>query len=76
MPRMQKNVELYLWLSPAMVATACGLSTAVVRQAILDGKLIVRKIGMKHKVSVANVADWYETLPRIEPKKRKSHAVD
>jgi hypothetical protein len=72
MPRPQKTVEIYLWLSPAMVATACGLSTAVVRQAILDKKLIVRKIGMKHRLSVANVQAWYETLPEVEPRKRKS----
>jgi Helix-turn-helix domain len=72
MPRPQKNVTLFLWLSPAMVAAACGLSTAVVRQAINDGKLTVRKIGMKRRISVANIAEWYETLEKIEPKRKSS----
>jgi hypothetical protein len=72
MPRPQKNPEIFLWLSPAMTATACGVSTAVVRQAILDKKLFIRKIGMKHKISVANIADWYASLPEVEPRKRKS----
>jgi hypothetical protein len=72
MPRPQKNPETFLWLSPAMTATACGVRPEVVRQAILDKKLIVRKIGMKHKISVQNISDWFQTLPVVEPRKRKS----
>lgn len=74
MPRVTKNPIVYLALSPAAVATAIGVRPEVVKDAIAEGKLIVRRIGVKRRIAVfgdGGVQQWFESWPQVFKPKRK-----
>jgi hypothetical protein len=75
MPRTTKNPQVFLALSPAAVATALGIRPDEVADAINDGKLIVRRMGIKRRVAVfgtGGVQQWFESWPKVVKPKRKA----
>lgn len=73
MPRVTKNPQVYLALSPAAVATALDIRADEVASAIAEGKLIVRQIGIKRRIAVfgeGGVQEWFESWKQIKPKRK------
>jgi hypothetical protein len=68
MPRVTKNPEVFLALSPAGVATALGIRDDEVAEAIKNGALSVFTKGVKRRVLVADVERWVRSWPQVKPK--------
>jgi hypothetical protein len=65
------SIEAILALSPAATARALGVRTERVKEAIRDRKLIVRKLGMKHRIAVfgkGGIQEWFESWPEVTPR--------
>jgi len=70
MPRVTKNPEMFLALSPAATATALSIRPDEVADAIKSGALgPVFMMGIKRRILVADVERWVRSWP--QPKKRK-----
>jgi hypothetical protein len=67
MPRITKNPVVFLALSPAALATALGISTKQVADAILLGYLPVHALGTKRRIWIADAEKWFRTHWRIAP---------
>jgi len=76
MPRVTKNPQVYLALSPAAVATALGIRPDEVADAINSGALPVHVMGLKRRVHVSDIERWFRSWKQIEPKKDRPHARD
>jgi hypothetical protein len=68
MPRNTTRPEIMLALSPTDTARALGIRLERVREAIRDRKLIVRKLGMKHRISVRDIEQWFQSWPEVTQK--------
>lgn len=75
MPR-RVSTEIMLALSPTEAARALGIRVERINQAVRDRKLIVRRIGVRHKIAVGGpggLQEWFSSLPIVKSKlKRKS----
>lgn len=65
MPRTPKIPrEGLLALSPAQIARALGIRAEVVQENILMGRLgPVRQIGVRKRIAVSDVMNWFSTWP-------------
>jgi hypothetical protein len=72
MPRVT-TPKVLLALSPTATATALGLHTDVIAEAIRDRKLIVRQVGAKRRIWVGDIEQFFKSLP--EATKRRSRDV-
>jgi len=76
MPRLQKNPVVYLALSPAMLATALGLSTATIYEAIAKGELgPVYVKGVKRRVLVSDAERWVRSFKQASAPKQMKRKV-
>ena len=76
MPRPQKNPVVYLALSPAMLATALGLSTAVVYEAIASGALgPIYVKGVKRRILVSDAERWVRSWKQATAPKQMKRKV-
>jgi hypothetical protein len=74
MPVKIKKPPMILALSPNGVATALGIRSEQVYEAIQKGELIVRVKGIRRRVLIKDVEAWVEkTWP--EAPKRKNRKV-
>lgn len=71
MPRVTKNPQVYLALSPAAVATALDIRADEVATAINDGLLPVFVMGIKRRILVADVERWVRVWK--QPKRKVPH---
>lgn len=72
MPSKQKQVAVYLCLSPAMLATAMGLRFEVVSEAIQSGALgpvHVSPTG-RRKIWISDAERWFRSWPQQNSKRR------
>lgn len=71
MPRVTKNPQVYLALSPAAVASALDIRADEVSAAINDGLLPVFVMGIKRRILVADIERWVRSWP--QPKRKVPH---
>jgi plasmid maintenance system antidote protein VapI len=73
MPR-RVTTEIMLALSPTEAARALGIRAERINEAVRDRKLIVRRIGIRHKIAVfgaGGLQEWFSSLPIVEPKPKR-----
>jgi hypothetical protein len=73
MPRPQNNPVVFLALSPAMLATALGLSTVAIYEAVERGELgPVYVKGVKRRILVSDAERWVRSWKQTSaPKQMK-----
>jgi hypothetical protein len=64
MPRVTKNPEVFLALSPAGVATALGIRDDEVATGIKSGALPIHIMGIKRRILTADVERWVRSWPK------------
>jgi hypothetical protein len=76
MGRQTKHPRVMLMLSPAAVATACGLDPNIIYNEILAGRLEVKTLPgtIQRRVLVSDVEVWFRKFWIPAPRKRKSAA--
>lgn len=68
MPRNTTLPEAILALSPSATARALGIRPERVREAIDEGHLVVRQIGVRKRIAVSEIMTWFESFPQSKRK--------
>ena len=79
MPRNTTPAFIKLALSPRQASLALGIRVERINEAVREGKLIVRVIGIKHLIAIGGkggLQEFLESQPIYEPKKRKRPHAD
>jgi hypothetical protein len=76
MPRPQKNPIVYLALSPAMLATALGISTQAIYEAVAGGALgPVYVKGNKRRILVSDAERWVRSWKQATAPKQTKRII-
>ena len=63
LPRNTTMPEALLALSPSATARALGIRPERVQEAIEQGHLTVRQIGVRRRIAVTDIMTWFESWP-------------